>query len=75
MDRQTREIIEDVGNLVALQVVRPLENRLTALETRCNFSASVKKSQSSNKWKIAGFTVAALGWLTGVLSFVRLMVT
>jgi hypothetical protein len=72
MDRLTREIIEDVANLVALQVARPIEIRLAILETKLQCSTNKRTGLLSRRWKIAGLCLAAPGWILAILSIIRL---
>ncbi len=66
VDNQTRAVIEDIANLVSLQIVRPIEQRLTSIETKIQCQGDAGKMSLDIKWKIIGLAVSAPGILVAI---------
>lgn len=61
VDKSTRTAIEDIANLVSLQIVRPIEQRLTAIETKIQCQGETKKTSIDAKWKLIGLAISFPG--------------
>jgi len=71
--KEVREMVEDVANLTALQIVRPIEIRLASLETKICCKEGSKKESLELKWKIIGFLLAIPGGIAAVLAAIQRM--
>ena len=73
VSRETRELIEDVANLVAIQIAAPIEKRLTILETKISCRGDDKRFHYQSRWKWLTFLVGVPGWLMALYSFISLV--
>lgn len=71
VDREIRELIEDVANLVAIQVARPIETRLTILETKIQCGSTSAERQTTRRWKLVGLILGVPGWIAAVVALLR----
>jgi hypothetical protein len=68
MDKVTREMVEDVAKLTALEMAAPIEKRLTAIETRLKITCRAKAAGIDARWKMIGLILAVPGWLAAALA-------
>jgi len=63
MSDNIREMIEDIANLVSIQMIRPLENRITVLETKL----LAKQSRNVLFWKIVSLCFAIPSFVLAII--------
>jgi hypothetical protein len=73
MDKQTREMVEDIANITALQIVRPIEQRLMAIEVELKLTCRAGKARVDTRWKFVGLALAIPGWFAAAISIIRLL--